>query len=373
MVTKSTKTVSPAATRAPAPADSSSFVEIEVVDSQPNENENSIYESDVNEGGESVGSTDTAYADDADYEGPYFLGPEYCRVILSNKTDRGETLCCGKLIKECTRSNHSLIRTTKLDRVAHVGRYTGKSNNKDQVDEVLVMFQSQADYEALKAKDRAAMLALGQSDHKKAAEALLSPKQRAVTFDTSGAPPSRSHEFVSRIPTPITFSPALSASSRKPKLTVDTGPSSATKTPMTEKEVMAKSTVKSVANAQVRSDKTVVTDRYLKLREALEINANLTGMVEALMSKQKETAAAGYTVAKRKKSRSKAAKPHYYAVACGWHVGVFKVPTDLKEYQKATLDFPKHKLNTKRFATRKAASSWLQEELADSDEEQDFR
>jgi hypothetical protein len=240
-----------------------------------------------------------------------------------------------------------------------VGRYTGKSNNKDQVDGVLVTFQSQADYEALKAKDRAAMLALGQLDQKKAAEALLSPKQCAVTFDT--------------IPTPRTSSPALSASSRKPKLTVDTGPGLATKTPRTEKEVMAKSTAKSVANAQARSDKTVVTDTDLKLREALEMNANLTGMVEALMSKQKEMAAIGATVAKRKKSSSKAAKPHYYAVACGWHVGVFKVPTDLKEYQKATLDFPKRKLNTKRFATRKAASSWLQEELADSDEEQDFR
>jgi hypothetical protein len=146
-----------------------------------------------------------------------------------------------------------------------VGRYTGKSNNKDQVDGVLVTFQSQADYEALKAKDRAAMLVLGQSDQKKAAEAILSPKQRAVTFDTSGAPPSRSHEFVSRIPTPRTSSPTLSASSRKPKLTVDTGPSLATRTLRTEKEVMAKSTVKSVADAQARSDKTVVTDTDLKL------------------------------------------------------------------------------------------------------------
>jgi hypothetical protein len=58
------------------------------------------------------------------------------------------------------------------------------------VDGVLITFQSQADYDALKAKDRAAILALGQSDQKKAAEALLSPKQHAVTFDTSGAPPS---------------------------------------------------------------------------------------------------------------------------------------------------------------------------------------
>jgi hypothetical protein len=85
-----------------------------------------------------------------------------------------------------------------------VGRYTGKSNNKDQVDGVLVTFQSQTDNDALKAKDRAAILAMGQSDQKKAAEALLSPKQRVVTFDTSGAPPSRSQEFVSRIPTPRT-------------------------------------------------------------------------------------------------------------------------------------------------------------------------
>jgi hypothetical protein len=59
MVTKSTKTVSPAATRAIAPDDSSSFEEIEVVESQLEDNENSTYESDIDEGGESVKSTET--------------------------------------------------------------------------------------------------------------------------------------------------------------------------------------------------------------------------------------------------------------------------------------------------------------------------
>jgi hypothetical protein len=100
------------------------FYYSEVVESQPEEYENSIYESDIDEGGESVGSTDATYADDADYEGPYLLGPEYCRVVvLSTKTDRGETLlCCGKLIKECNCPNHSIIRTTKLDRVVPEGR-----------------------------------------------------------------------------------------------------------------------------------------------------------------------------------------------------------------------------------------------------------
>jgi hypothetical protein len=80
-------------------------------------------------------------------------------------------------------------------------------------------------------------------------------------------------------------------------------------------------------------------------------------MVEALLSKQNETDAAGSTLAKRKKYSSKTAKkPQYYALACGWHVGVFKVPTDLKDYQEVTLGFPKRKLSSKRFATRKAAS-----------------
>ena len=53
------------------------------------------YESDLDEGGSSVGSIKTNYANDADYEGPLLLGPTSCRVLLGAKTDLGEEVCCA--------------------------------------------------------------------------------------------------------------------------------------------------------------------------------------------------------------------------------------------------------------------------------------
>jgi hypothetical protein len=87
-------------------------------------------------------------------------------------------------------------------------------------------------------------------------------------------------------------------------------------------------------------------------------------MLESFMDTQ-ETLEAKLT--SRHASHKKPKKLHYYAVACRWQLGIFKVPTDLKGYQKATIGFPKGKLRSKKFPTRKAASQWLEEELADSD------
>jgi hypothetical protein len=68
--------------------------------------------------------------------------------------------------------------------VAEVGRYAGKRNNKDKVDGIINTYQSRADYNAIKARDRASIDALSQSNQKKAPEALLSSKQMTGSFDT---------------------------------------------------------------------------------------------------------------------------------------------------------------------------------------------
>jgi hypothetical protein len=86
----------------------------------------------VDEGGSSVRSIGTNYADNMDYEGPLYLGPDICRVILQIKTVRGEPLCCSTLAKDCGRPSHRAIRMEHPDRVAEAGRYAGKRNNKDK-------------------------------------------------------------------------------------------------------------------------------------------------------------------------------------------------------------------------------------------------
>jgi hypothetical protein len=96
-------------------------------------------------------------------------------------------------------------------------------------------------------------------------------------------------------------------------------------------------------------------------------NANLQSTLETLMDNQEALEA---KLMKRKKtSHKKPKKAHYYYdVACGWHLGVFKVPTGLEDQQKATLGFPKGKLSSKKFSMRKAAARWFVEELAGSDD-----
>jgi hypothetical protein len=203
MVTKTTK-------RAAAATTEDSESEIEEV---------TIYESDLDQGGSLVGSVETNYANDSDYEGPFYLGPDVCRVILQVKTVRGEPLCCGTVAKDCARTSHRAIRMKHPDRVAEAGLYAGKRNNKDKVDGIITTFQSEADHDASKARDRASVDALSQSEQKKASEALMSPKQTNVTFDTSGAPPNSSPAVASHFPTP-----KRPAQSNTPVLRVDTTP-----------------------------------------------------------------------------------------------------------------------------------------------------
>jgi hypothetical protein len=108
-------------------------------------------ESDLDEGGSSVGSTETKCANDADYEGPLLLGPTACRVILGAKADLGEDVCCGTISKTCTRRGHADIRANQSARVAQAGICVGKRNNKDRVDGVINSFASEADCAARKA------------------------------------------------------------------------------------------------------------------------------------------------------------------------------------------------------------------------------
>jgi hypothetical protein len=342
------------------------------------------YESDLDEGGSSVGSTETNYANDADYEGPLLLGPTTCRVILGAKTDLGEDVCCGTTAKTCARRGHADIRANQSARVAQAGIYVGKRNNKDRVDGVINSFVSEADYAAQKARDRASIDALSQSDQKKASEALLSPKATTVAFDTSGAPPTRSTSFASCIPTPRTPSKDISAPRTKPILKVNTASANAVPSPAhartvpestTELQAMIK-TMKSKAsleapkalNVQTNLSKTQDSTTDTQLREALMCDANLQRMMETLMSNQASPAAKSANKRKTKATKPKK-KPHYWAVTCGWHLGIFKLPTDLEEYQKATLDFPKSKLSSRKFSTRTAATRWFESEIAASDDD----
>ena len=61
------------------------------------------YKSDLDEGSSLVGSAETNYANNANYEGPVLLGPTICRIILGAKTDLGEEVCCGTIAKTYTR------------------------------------------------------------------------------------------------------------------------------------------------------------------------------------------------------------------------------------------------------------------------------
>jgi hypothetical protein len=369
-----------------------SFEEVDAEDEAEAEEEASLknYESDLDEGGSSVGSTETNYANDADYEGPLLLGPTVCRVILGTKTDLGEEVCCGTIAKDCTRRGHTDIRATRPARVAPSGIYVGKRNNKDKVDGILKSFISEADHAAHKARDRARIEVLSQSDQKKASEALLSPKQTTVSFDTSGAPPTLSTSFASRIPTPRTPSTPIPALRAKPSLKVDTAAAKAAPSqapartvPESTAELQAMiKTMKSTAptmeankpsapralNVEPRLSKPQEADIDKQLREALLCNANLQRMMETLISNQASRDAKSDTKNKVKPKKPKK-KPHYWAVTRGWHLGVFKLPADLEDYQKATLGFPTSKLSSRKFSTRKAATRWFDAELADSNDE----
>jgi hypothetical protein len=50
-------------------------------------------------------------------------------------------------------------------------------------------------------------------------------------------------------------------------------------------------------------------------------------------------------------------------------LGVFKLPTDLEDCQKATLGLPTSKLSSRKFSTRTAATRWFEAELASSDDD----
>jgi hypothetical protein len=372
------------------PSTPTSFEEVEAEDEleEAEEDEANLknYESDLDEGGSSVGSTETNYANDADYEGPLLLGPTICRVILGAKTEIGEEVCCGTIAKNCNRRGHSDIRAKQSARVAPIGIYVGKRNNKEKVDGVITSFISEADYASSKARDRSNIDALSQSDQKKASEALLSPKETTVAFDTSGAPPTRSTSFASRIPTPRTPSKNIPALKTKPSLKINTASLNAVPSPAyartvpestTELQAMIK-TMKSKAppmeapkalNVPPNSTKTPESNTDKQLQEALLYNANLQGMMETLLSNQqasRDTNSAQKSKAKATKSRK---KPHYWAVTCGWQLGIFKVPPDREDYQKATQGFPKSKLSSRKFSTRKAATRWFDAELAASDED----
>ena len=146
------------------PSTPTSFEEVvegeDELEAEEDETNPKNYESDLDEGGSSVGSTEINYANDADYEGPLLLGPTTCRVILGVKTDLGEDVCCGTIAKTCTRRGHADIRANQSSRVARAGIYVGKRNNKDRVDGIINSFVSEADYAARKARDRASIDAL---------------------------------------------------------------------------------------------------------------------------------------------------------------------------------------------------------------------
>jgi hypothetical protein len=243
--------------------------------------------------------------------------------------------------------------------------------------------QSEADHNATKARDRASIDSLlNQPDQKEASEALLSPKQTTVTFDTYGAPPNSSTAAASQFPTPN-----RPAQRTAPRLQIKTAPATlapSTTTPgptvresnaalQTAPKVMrrkstavgaAKLATPQAGKPKAKTRKTPDTTTNKQLDEALVCNANLQRMLENFMDTQEALEA---KLARRKPSHKKSKKPHYYAVACGWQLGIFKVPTDLEEYQKTTIGFPKGKLRSKKFPTRKAVNRWLEEELADSD------
>jgi hypothetical protein len=371
-----------------------SFEEIDAEDEAEAEEEASLknYESDLDEGGSSVGSTETNYANDADYEGPLLLGPTICRVVLGTKTDLGEEVCCGTIAKDCTRRGHTDIRATQPARVAPSGIYVGKRNNKDKVDGIINSFLSEADHAAHKARDRTNIEALSQSDQKKASEALLSPKQTTVAFDTSGSPPNLSTAFASRIPTSRTPSEPVPAVRPKPSLKVNpaaakAAPRQAPARTVLESTAELQAMIKTMRNneaptreaikpsapqhaskVQPKLAKIQEADTDKQLREALECNAKLQSMMETLISNQASRDAKS---AQRNKAKPKkpAKKPHYWAVTCGWHLGIFKLPTDLEDYQNATLGFPTSKLSSRKFSTRKAATRWFDAELADSDDD----
>jgi hypothetical protein len=95
------------------------------------------------------------------------------------------------------------------------------------VDEIITTFQSKADYDASKVRDRASVDALSQSEQKKASEALMSPKQTNVTFNTSGAPPNSSPAVASCF-----LTPKRPAQHNTPVLRVDTAPASVAPSPV---------------------------------------------------------------------------------------------------------------------------------------------
>jgi hypothetical protein len=186
-----------------------------------------------------------------------------------------------------------------------------------------------------------------------------------ASFETSCAPTtSRSRAFVSRTPTPRTAVAVIPVQrKKKPIFKVDTAPAS-----LAPSAAPTKLVIPHAVKAKSKPAKTTETETDKQLRAALMWNANLHEMLETLLSKQE---ALDSELGKRKKPirKTKPKKPHYYAVACGWHVGVFKVPVNLDDYQTATRGFPKVKLRSKKFSTRKAAAHWLQQELADTDAE----
>jgi hypothetical protein len=347
-------------------------ISCEEVDAEEAEEQENC-ESDMDEGGSLVGSTETNHANDADCEGPLLLGPTICRVIVGAKTELGKEVCCGTIAEDCARRGHANIRAAQPARVAPAGRHVGKRNNKDEVDGIIMSFTSEANCAANEARDRASIKTLSQSDQKKASEALLLPKQTTAAFDTSGAPPSLSTSFVSRIPTSQTTSTPVSALCNKPSLKVDTAlakaaPSQAPVLVISESAAELQSMMKTmkgealtteankpstppVLNAQPRLSKTPEADTNKQSREALVCNANLQRMMESLMSNQASRDAKSDKKTKAKSKKSK--RPHCWAVTSGWHLGVFKIPTDLEDCQKATLGFPKHKLSSQKFSTRK--------------------
>jgi hypothetical protein len=307
-----------------------SFEEMEVEDSESAEEEALNYESDPKEGGSLVCSTET---DHADYKSSLLLDSDYCRVLFYTSIDREDVLCaCGTLTKDCKCEDHVTIRETQPDLVAEVGCYARKRDNKDQVDGIVTTYQQMT---------------------------LLS------SFETSCAPTtSLSRAFVSCTPTPRTAAAVIPVQRKKrPIFKVDTAPAS-----LAPSATPTKLMIPHAVKAKSKPAKTTDTETDKQLRAALVWNANLHEMLEALLSKQE---ALDSELGKRKKTirKTKPKKPHYYAVACGWHVGVFKVPTNLDDYQTATRGFPKVKLRSKKFSTRKAAAHWLQQELADTDAE----
>ena len=89
-------------------------------------------------------------------------------------------------------------------------------------------------------------------------------------------------------------------------------------------------------NVRPNFSKTQEANTGKQLRKALICNANLQRMMETLMSNQASLEAKSAKKRKTKATKPKK-KPHYWAVTCGWHLGFFKLPTDLEDYQKATL------------------------------------